>query len=68
MCAFPTKFWSLFQFEFISIEDIDLESPKLHKIEIFSQTTSHKKLVILALIGAELAGVQILPPFPGAYL
>ena len=35
-------------------------------IEIFSQPTFHKTLVILALIGAELAGggVQILPPLP----
>ena len=37
----------------------------MHKIEIFSQTISYKNLVILAFIGAELAGEQILPsPFP----
>ena len=43
------------------LEDVDLESPKLHATEIYNQTTSNKNLVILALIGAELAAVQILP-------
>ena len=55
--------------------DIDLGSPKLQEIEIFSQTTAHKNLVILAFIGAELAGGGadsaplpvhvILDPIPG---
>ena len=53
------NFWNLTLFD---IEDIDLGSPKLHAIEIFSQTTFHKSLVILAFIGAELAGGQIFPP------
>ena len=49
--------------DFLDLKDIDLGSPKLHIIEIFSQPTSHKNLVILAFIGAELAGGgQILPP------
>ena len=49
---------------FFYLEDIDLGSPNLHATGIYSHTTSHKKLVILAFIGAELAGggVQILPP------
>ena len=33
-------------------------------IEIFSQSTSHKNLMILAVKGAELEGGQISPPFP----
>ena len=37
----------------------------MHTIEIFSQATSHNNLVILAFMGAELAGSgQILPPPP----
>ena len=50
---------------FFYLEDIDLRSPKSHTIEIFSQDTSHKKMVILAFIGAELAGGgAFLPPPP----
>ena len=44
-----------FKIHFFYLEDIDLVSPKLQKIEIFSQTTSQENLVILAFIGAELA-------------
>ena len=51
-------------FEFFDLEDIDLGAPKLHAIEIYNQTTSHKNLVILAFIEAELAVGQILPPPP----
>ena len=50
---------------FYNLEDIDLGSPNLHAIEIFSHRYHlPKKLVILAFIGAELAGGggQILPP------
>ena len=43
-------------YDFFDLENIDLGSPNLHAIEIFSHTTSHKKLVILAFIRAELAG------------
>ena len=52
---------------FLDLEDIDLGSPNLHAIEIYSYTTSHKDLVILAFIEAEMArgGGQILPPVPG---
>ena len=55
------------KFEFFP-EDIDLGSPKLHMIEILSQPTSHKNLLILAFIGAELVGggvwqILTLPPF-----
>ena len=45
-----------FLFEFLDLEGIDLGSPKLHAIEIFNQATFHKNSVILAFIGAELAG------------
>ena len=38
------------------LEDIDVRSPALHTIDIFSQTTYHQNWVILAFIGAELAG------------
>ena len=43
-------------YDFFDSEDIDLGSPNLQAVEIFSHTTSHKNLVILAFIGAELAG------------
>ena len=43
-------------YEFFDFEDIDLGSPNLHAIEIYSHNTSHKNLVILAFIGTELAG------------
>ena len=66
VCIFHKILEFLFEIRFFSyIEDIDLGSPKLHTIEIFSQTTFHKKLVNLASIAAELAaagGGQILPP------
>ena len=47
---------------FYVLEDIDLWSSNLHAIEIFSHTISHKSLVILAIIGAELAGGRFCPP------
>ena len=40
----------------LDLEHIDLGLPTLHTIEILSQITSSKNLVILAFIGAELAG------------
>ena len=66
VCIF-TKF-RFFYSNLFHLEHIDLGSPKLHTIEIFNQTTSHKNLVILALTEDELAGGggQILPLFPGA--
>ena len=52
-------------FIFFYLEDIDLGSPKLHVIEIFNQPTFYKKnLVILAFIGAELAGRADSAPLP----
>ena len=48
--AFSTKFSNIFEIRFFYFEDIDLGSPKLHTIEIFSQTTFHINLVILAFI------------------
>ena len=56
-----------FEIYFFDVEDIDIWSPKLHAIQIFDQTTSHTDLVILAFIGADLAGGggQILSPLPG---
>ena len=36
----------------------------MHTIDIFSQITSHKNLVILAFIGAELAGKDRFCPTP----
>ena len=64
--AFSTKFLTFFGNScFFDLEDIDLGSPKLHTVDILSQTTSHKNLVILAFIEAELVGGwQILPPPP----
>ena len=60
-----TKFYWIFLFFYL--EDIALGSPKLHAIKFFSQTTSHKNLVIL-FIGAELAamggGADSAPPPP----
>ena len=41
-----------------------MESPELHMIEILSQPTSHKNFVILAFIGAELAGLANSAPLP----
>ena len=52
------------KFVFFYLEHIVLGSQKLHMTEIFSHPTFHKNLVILAFIGAELAGGQILPPLP----
>ena len=53
----------IFEIRFYYLEDIDLVSPKLQTIEIFSQTTSQENLVILGCIGAELAeGVGSAPP------
>ena len=68
MSAFSTKFRIFFlNLYLFDLEVIDLRSPKLLTIEICSQITSHKNLVILAFIGAELVGGgQNLPPFPGA--
>ena len=43
-------------YDFFVLEDIDLGSPNLHAMEIFSHNTSLKNLVILAFIGAEFAG------------
>ena len=54
----------LFKFDFFYLEDIDLGSPKLLVLEIFDQTTFHKNLVILAFIGAELAGGADSAPHP----
>ena len=62
--AFFTKVTKNFEIRFFYPEDVDLGPPKLHMIESFSQPTSHKTLVILAFIGAELPGGQILPPPP----
>ena len=51
---------------FYDLQDIDPGSPNLHAIEIFSHTISHKNLVLLAFIGAELAGrADSAPPLPG---
>ena len=54
---FPQNLGFFSNSNLFDIEDIDLVSPKLHTIETFSQTASHKNLVILAFIGAALAGV-----------
>ena len=54
------------KYEKVDLEDTDLRSPALHTMDIFSQTTYHQNWVILAYIGAELAGGQILPRFTGA--
>ena len=50
------------------LEVIDIGSPKLRTIDIFSQTTSHKHLVILAFIGAELAGGYDSEPHSRAWI
>ena len=52
---FP-QFLDFFYWNLFDPEDIDLGSQKSHTIEIFSQTTFLKNLVILAFTGAELAG------------
>ena len=56
------------RYDFFYLEDTDLGSPNLYTIETFSHATFNKKLVILAFIGAELAGggPDSAPPFPGA--
>ena len=59
---FFNKFRKSFEILFFYPEDIDQGSPKFHMIEIFSQPTSHKDLVILAFIEAELAGGRFCPP------
>ena len=53
-----------FEIYFFLLEDIAIGSPTSHMMDIFSQPTYHKNLMILAFIGAELAGGQILPPLP----
>ena len=54
-----------YEIRIFDLEGIDLGSPKLHVSETFDQSTFHKNLMILAIIGAELSGVgQILPPLP----
>ena len=57
-----------FHLNLFDLEDIDLWAAKLHAVDFFSQTPSHKNLVILTFIVAEMAGGgRILPPpFPGA--
>ena len=51
-----------FLFEIFDLQDIDLGSPKLHVIDTFNQATFN---VILAFIGAELAGGRFCPlPWP----
>ena len=63
--TFSTKFRNFVRHDFYYLEDIDLGSSNLHAIEIFSHTISHKNLVILAIIRAELArGGKIQPPPP----
>ena len=52
--AFSTNF--TFFVWFFGLDNIDLVSPKLHAIEIFYQTTFQIHLMILAFIGADLAG------------
>ena len=65
MHAFSTKFKKYFWNLDFYLEDTDLGSSKLHAIEIYNQTTCLKYLVVLAYIGTEFAGGQILPPLPG---
>ena len=69
--AYSRKFRIFYSNSFY-LEDTDLGSPKLHTIEIFNQTNSHKNLVILAFMGAELVpplpGRVILNPIPGCGL
>ena len=52
------------EISFFNLEDINQGSSKLHAIEVYNQTTSHKKLVILAFIGDKLAGGRFCP-LPG---
>ena len=53
---FRRNLGKFFIYEFFYLEDIDIGSPNLHTIEIFSHATSHKNLMILAAIRAELVG------------
>ena len=65
---FQRNIGKLLIYEFFYLEDIDLGTPNLHVIEIFSHTISHKNLAILAFIAAELAvggGRFCPPPIPG---
>ena len=55
-CIFDEIYEKFSNLIYFYLEDIDLGSRKLHVIEIFYQTTFPKNLVILAFIGAELAG------------
>ena len=56
---FRQKLKIFLKFDFVFFEDIDLGSPKLHFIEIFNQTTSNNKLVILALAGGSFCPLPI---------
>ena len=61
---FPQNLGFFLNSSLIDLEGIDLWLPTLHTIEIFTQTASHINLVILAFIGAELAGKGRFCPTP----
>ena len=52
--AFSQNLGNFLKFEFFDPQDIDLGSQKLHIRKTLSHPTSHKNLVILAIIEAEL--------------
>ena len=65
ICIFPQNLIKICNINSIDPEDIHLRSPKLHAIEFFNHATSHKDVMILAFIGAELAGGAESAPLPG---
>ena len=60
--TFPQNLGKFLKFQFLWPWRYWPRVRKMHMIEVFSQPTFHKKLVILAFIGAELAGGRFCPP------
>ena len=56
VCTFGQNLGKLCNLNLFDLEDFALWSSKLHPIAHFNQNTSHKNLVILAFMGAEMVG------------
>ena len=63
---FSSKISNFLNLNLFHLENFDLGSPKLLVMVFINRPAYHKKLVIPALIGAEIAGGADSAPFPGA--
>ena len=66
VCTFPRCLLDFFHLNTFDLEDNNLGSPKLHVIQFFNRPTSRKE-VILAFIGAEIAGKAGFCPPPSPF-